>query len=200
MEDERARALSPKEAGAALLVVLVAIVVLLPATLVLTSLAIRWHRQSLDYRDTVAEEFVARAGFEEARNRIASETLGLATGEATSFERRESELTARTRIARAQDIVLSLDGRILDASAAAKADLELTGTDPEGRVVYRFRKLEIYVVQVDVARRPTLPAVRSYGIVAKLPDGSVETLGLTVRRGFFDAASEVDPNTAGPYH
>ena len=65
------------ERGAALIVVLVAIVVMLPPTLVLTSLAIRWQRQALDYRDTVAEEFVAEAGFEEARNRIASPALGL---------------------------------------------------------------------------------------------------------------------------
>jgi hypothetical protein len=64
--------------------------------------------------------------------------------------------------------------------------LELTGVDAEGRVVYQFRKLEIYVVRVDVSRRPTLAAVRLYGIVAKLPDDTVEILGSRLSRGYFD--------------
>jgi len=175
------------ERGAALIVVLVAIVVMLPPTLVLTSLAIRWQRQALDYRDTVAEEFVAEAGFEEARNRIASPALGLSPNEATTFRMQDlSGIDASARIAREADLVLTLDGRILDELAAKKADLELTGTDPEGRVVYRFRKLEIYVVQVDVSRRPTLPAVRLHAVVAKLPDASLQILGMSAKRGYFE--------------
>ena len=41
--------------GAALVVVLLAIAVLLPPTLVLATLALKWQRQSLDYRDTISE-------------------------------------------------------------------------------------------------------------------------------------------------
>ena len=94
---------------------------------------------------------------------------------------------ARTqRVARTADIVLSQDGRVLEGTAAQRADLELTGVDAEGRVVYQFKRLEIYVVRVDVSRRPTLPEVRVYGVLAKLPDSSIEVLGKSVARGYFE--------------
>lgn len=174
------------ERGVALVVVLVAIVVLLPPTILLSALAIRWQRQSIDLRDGIGEDFAAQAGFEEARNRIASATFGLAMNESTSFILEElDELTPDVRIARGEDVVLTLDGRVLSGVAAERADLEQTGTDPEGRVVYQYRKLEIYVVEVEVQRRPTLRAVKLDGVVARLPDGSLQTLGLKTTRGFW---------------
>ena len=89
-------------------------------------------------------------------------------------------------MAREADIVLTQNGRVLEGAAADRADLELTGVDAEGRVVYKFKKLEIYVVQVDVSRRPTLPAVRVYGVLAKLPEDRIEILGTSLTRGYFE--------------
>jgi len=144
----------------------------------------------MDYRDTISEEFIAHAGFEEARNRVTADGLGLAPNEASSFVVVDlgdlGDQRANVRVARAPDIVLSQDGRILEGTAAERADLELTGVDAEGRVVYQFKKLEIYVVRVDVSRRPTLPEVRVYGVLAKLPEGSIEVLGKSVARGYFE--------------
>lgn len=180
---EKSRALN--ERGAALIVVLLAIAVLLPPTLVLASLALKWQRQSLDYRDTISEEFIAHAGFEEARNRVTADGLGLAPNEASTFVVDVEDQRASVRVDRVADIVLSQDGRVLEDAAAERADLELTGVDAEGRVVYQFKRLEIYVVRVDVSRRPNLFAVRVYGVLAKLPDGSIQVLGKNSARGYF---------------
>ena len=68
---------------------------------------------------------------------------------------------------------------------AENADLELTGPDAEGRIVYQFKKVEIYVVRVDVSRRPTLPGVRLYGVLGKQPEGGVQVLGVKVSRGYY---------------
>lgn len=183
---EKSRFLSSQ--GVALVVVLLAIAVLLPPTIVLATLALKWQRQSLDYRDTISEEFAAHAGLEEARVRVAADGLGLEPNEGSSFVVDDlGELGADVRVAREEDIVLTQTGRVLQGSAAEKADLELTGVDAEGRVVYQFKKLEVYVVKVDVARRPTLPEVRLYAVLAKLPGGGIEVLGSSLTRGYFDA-------------
>jgi type II secretory pathway component PulK len=175
------------ERGVAIIVVLLAIAVLLPPTLVLASLAIKWQRQALDYRDSISEEFAAHAGFEKARTRIAANSLELEPDQASSFVIEELEdFNASVRVARQGDIVLTQGGRIMDGTSTGKVDLELTGIDAEGRVVYQYRKLAIYTVQVDVSRRPTLPAVRLYGTVAVLPEGELEVLGLRIDRGYFE--------------
>lgn len=174
-----------REEGTALVVVLLAIVILLPPTLVLSALAIRWQRQSIDYRDAVSEEFVAEAGFEEARARLSAEGVGMAANESTSFEVDELEgMVARVRVSRTEDVVVTLDGGLLEGIDRGRVDLERTGVDAEGRVVHQYRKLEIYVVEVDVSRRQTLPAVKLHGVLARLPGGELETLGLTLQRIF----------------
>jgi hypothetical protein len=86
------------------------------------------------------------------------------------------------RISRAADVVLTLEGRLLEGLSAAGVDLEQTGVDAEGRVVYQFRKVEVYLVEIDVSRRASLPPLKLYGILGKLPDGTLQTLGLTRRR------------------
>jgi len=173
--------------GSALVVVLIAILVMLPPTLLLASMAFRWQRHALDFRDMIDEEFVAHAGFEEARNRLAADGMGLEPNEGTSFLIRGFEgHTTSARVAREEDIVISQSGLVITGIAASEADLEAAGIDAEGRFVYRYRKLEIYLVQIDVSRRPTLPAIRLYGVIARLPNNTFETLGVTVKRGYFD--------------
>lgn len=192
MEEARILTRIRDAGGAALVIVLLAIAVLLPPTIVLATLALRWQRQAIDYRDTISQEFAAQAGFEEARNRVAADGLDLAAGDGSTFV--VEELGVNVRVTREPDVVLAQDGRILEGMAASRADLEQTGIDAEGRVVYQFKKLEIYVVQVDVSRRPTLSAVRLYAVLAKLPEEQVEVLGTRIHRGYFESQS----STASP--
>jgi hypothetical protein len=185
MEEERPALLTRRrrEEGTALVVVLMAIVILLPPTFVLATLALRWQRQAIDLRDTVSEELTAQAYFEEARARLAGDEFDIAPGEGRPFEPRSIEgVEAQARVSRSEDVVLSLDGQIFEGHAADEVDLERTGTDAEGREVYQYRKLEIYVVEVEVSRRASLIPVRLTGILARLPDGSFETLGLVQER------------------
>lgn len=172
-----------REEGAALVTVLVAIIVLLPPTVILARLALRWQAQSIDFRDRIAQELAAEGVFEEARARLAGDGIDLAPNQSTSFVPRGiQDLASKARVSRAEDVVLTLDGRVLEGTAATSVDLEQTGTDAEGRVVYQFRKVEIYLVEVDVSRRPSLPPAKLYGVLGKLPDGKLQTLGLTRRR------------------
>jgi len=180
MEENR---LLNREDGAALVTVLVAIIVLLPPTILLATLALRWQRQSIDYRDRIAQELAAEGVLEEARARLSGDGIDLAPNEGATFVPRDNDgIDSHVRVSRTEDVVLSLDGRLIEGPAATSADLNATGTDAEGRVVYQFRKVEIYLVEIDVSRRASLPPVKLYGILAKLPDGSLQTLGLTRRR------------------
>jgi len=179
---EEKRLLS-REDGAALVTVLVAIIVMLPPTIVLATLALRWQRQSIDFRDRIAQELAAEGFLEETRARLSGAGIDLAPNEGASLVPRSIDgIDAQVRVSRADDVILSLDGRILEGLAATSVDLEQTGTDPEGRVVYQFRKVEVYLIEVDVALRPSLPPLKLYSILARLPDGSLQTLGLTRRR------------------
>jgi hypothetical protein len=172
-----------REQGAALVTVLVAIVVLLPPTIILAGLALRWQRQSIDFRDQIAQELAAEGVLEQARARLSGDAIDLAPNEGASFvPRAVPGLDSKVRVSRAEDVVLTLDGRVLEGMAATSVDLEQTGIDAEGRVVYQFRKVEIYLVEVDVSRRASLPPLKLYGVLARLPDGSLQTLGLTRRR------------------
>lgn len=172
-----------REEGAALVTVLVAIIVLLPPTIVLATLALRWQRQSIDFRDQIAQELAAEGVLEEARARLSGSAFDLSPNAGTTFVPRDIDgLDSDVRVSRAEDLFLSVDGRVLEGIAATSVDLNATGTDAEGRVVYQFRKVEIYLVEIDVSRRASLPPLKLYGVLAKLPDGSLQTLGLTRRR------------------
>lgn len=190
MEEESARVLTGEptcrgQRGSALVLVLLAIAVLLPSTLVLASLVFRRQQQSLDYRDAIASEYAAHAGLEHARILLRGEEVRLAPGEirTTSLER-SSGGRPEILIRREADVVLSQGGDFVDELAAGRLDMELTGLDADGRRVYRYRRIEIYLVRVDVSRRPTLATVRLYGVIGKLPDGTLETLGMSSNRIF----------------
>jgi hypothetical protein len=184
MEEEAGGPLKRQD-GVALVVVLMAIVILLPPTLILATLALRWQRQSIDLRDAFSEELAARAAFGEARGRLALGSIEMEPRESRSFDPQPIErLQTRVRISRSEDIVLTAAGRILEGPTAQGLDVEQTGIDPEGRVVYQYRRLEVYLVEVDVSRRPSLAAVRLYGVLARLPEGTVRVLGVTLDRRF----------------
>jgi hypothetical protein len=186
MEEETVRSVKRRrEDGAALVVVLMAIVILLPPTLVLATLALRWQRQSIDFRDTLGEELAARAALDEARARLALDSIDMGPNESRSFAPQPIEgVATAVRVSRSDDVVLSAEGRILEAIQAQSVDLDRTGIDPDGNVVYQYRRLEIYLVAVDASRRPSLASVRLYGVLARLPDGTVQVLGVTLDRRF----------------
>lgn len=187
------------ERGAALVVVLVAIVVLLPPTLILMRLSLRWQRQSLDFRDAIADEFHAEAGFDHARGRVADGGAGLAPGESSTFVvEEESGVVATARIERSADVVLDRAGTIYQSIDSGRIDVSAVEVDADGRFVYRFRPLEIFIVEVEVSRRPTLPATRLRGVLARLPEGRVETLGVSVSRSYADRRRAEEPLRLAP--
>jgi hypothetical protein len=146
-----------REEGAALVTVLVAIIVLLPPTILLATLALRGQRQSVDFRDRIAQELAAE---------------GCRGGAGASLGERDRSLSERRHHVRAPEhrrsrfgVRVSARGRGPIARrtpprrlAATSVDLNATGTDPEGRVVYQFRKVEIYLVEIDVLAPRLAPA------------------------------------------
>lgn len=191
MEEKRARVLTRLRSvrGSALIVVLLAIVVLLPSTLVLTSFVLRRQQRSMDYRDITTSEFAARAGLEQALVLVSDPDWSLSPGDArpVGLEAWREQTRPVVRIERRDDVVLRQDGTVLSSEDVKDADLNVAGVDPDGRRVFRYRKVQIYLVRIDVHRRPTLPAVRLYGVLAKLPNGSVQILGMSTQRVFVDA-------------
>ena len=187
MENQSGWTLAQSERGSALVVVLVAIVILLPLTLLLSTVALRWQKQSLSLRDGFGGEFAARAGLEEAKNRIATDGFDLAPERETSFVVDEiGPLTVSVSVLRQPDIVLTVSGQVLEGAAARSVDVEATGTDAEGREVYRYRPLEVYMVRSEVIAGSGRRGVRLYSVIGRLPDGSIRPLGVSAKKGYFD--------------
>jgi len=184
-----------RQDGVALVVVLMAIVILLPPTLVLATLALHWQRQSIDFRDTFSEELAARAALGESQGRLALGSIEMEPRESRSFDPQPIEgIQTHVRISRSEDVVLTAAGQILEGIDSQGLDVEQTGTDPEGRVVYQYRRLEIYLVEVDSSRRPSLAPVRLYGILARLPEGTIRVLGVSLDRRFDSTRVPVEGN------
>lgn len=175
-----------------MIVVLLAMMVLLPLALTLLTMVRARLQQSIDYRDLVAEEAAARAGFEEARSRLMAGGVELSPREAFSFETQVEALTTAVRIEREPDAFLTLDGRVLGPLETGEVDLSLAGYDAEGRRVFMYRKLEIYLVEATVRSRPALPGACLLAVLAREQNGAVALIGLTLERGF------VEPKPARP--
>ena len=176
------------QAGSALVLVLVALAVLLPLTLILSSMVIAWQRQAVSFRDVIGEEFAARAGLEIACRRLARRELGLGAGETVRLEAREPMMpTARIEVRRERDVVLSARGRLLTEAEQGRVDLKATGMDPEGRVVRQYRRIEVYRVEVEVTTRPSLMGARLRAAVVRDEEGNVIPIGVSLGRGYFRA-------------
>ena len=147
------------ERGSALALVLVALMVLLPLTLILSGMVVRWQRQSAAFRDLLGMEFTARAGLEETANRLREGSIDFRPDKETTLELTDlGELPARVRISRAPDAVLAMGGEFLEGVDAKEVDLTSTAIDPDMRKVRLYRRLEVFVVEVLVSGRPTLEA------------------------------------------
>jgi hypothetical protein len=189
MEERRIHILGGDEQGVALPVVLIAMLILLPLTVILATMVLSWQKQSAEFRDMLGMEFAARAGFEEAINRLHAESIvtALGRGESTRFEIDDvGGFPVRTQISREPDVVLTLGGKVLEGLEADQADLELTVLDPDMRRVRRYRLLEVYLVEVLVSARPTSAGVRLRGALVKVDEGLVHQAGLVIDRGFFE--------------
>jgi hypothetical protein len=143
------------EKGSALAVVLIALMVLLPLTLILSGMLVRWQRQSVRFRDLVGMEYTARAGLEEVARRLREGRIDIQADETTTLESTElEEFRVRAKVARTQDTVLAMNGEFLGEQAAKEVDLTQTAVDPDMRRVRLYRRLEVFVVEVRVSARP----------------------------------------------
>jgi hypothetical protein len=163
--------------------------ILLPLAVILATMVLSWQKQSAEFRDLLGMEFAARAGFEEAVNRLSAEGImsSLGVGESTRFLIEDvGGFPAHSTISREPDVVLTLGGRVLEGLEAEHADLDARGVDPDRRRVRQYRLLEVYLVEVLVSARPTSAGVRLRGVVIKTDDGQGQRAGLAIDRGFFE--------------
>jgi hypothetical protein len=173
------------EQGSALVVVLVALALTLPLALLLMSTAFVAQRQARSVRDLTALDYAVRAGFGDAQARLATGRIDIAPDEASSYETIVDEITVRVRVERQPDVVLSLDGGVLEGPEARAVDLDAVGFDPTMRRVRQYRLLEVYLVE-SRAEGSGLPMVRLSAVLAGAEGGPLKQVGLVVERGYFD--------------
>lgn len=184
MEKESNRKLAAAQRGSALVVVLLMLLLVLPLSLIIGRLVMQWQGGAARLLRLTAMEYAARAGFEDALARLAANRIALDADEATEFEVQGLEgLTPRVRVSRQPDAVVSLEGRVLGAIEAARADLSQVGLDPDMRRVRQFRKIEVCLVEVTVTGSGG--GVRLWGVLLRASDGTWQRAGLRVDRGFF---------------
>ena len=185
-----------EEKGSALVIVLVALLILTPLMLILSAMVIKWQRQAVELRDLVGMEYAARAGFVSAANQLYIGHIDTQMGGTTSLELTGLEdFATKAQIVRDPDVVLTLDGQVLEGLDASRVDLEQTAIDPDLRRVRRFRRLEVYLVDVLVTQRPSIPGVRLQGILIRTDDGEVRQIGIRIDREHAQVDTETDGNS-----
>jgi len=168
-----------------MMVVMMAMLVLLPLALTLLTMVSARFRQTVLFRDLIQQELSARAGLTVAGARLSSAGR-LADGEGQSFTVEDVPVPVTVRVERAPDVVLALDGRTLAPGEASSVDVNQVVTDPEGRRVFLYRKLQVYVVESTVPARAPVPGVRLRAVLVRKPDGSLAQIGVKLERGFFE--------------
>ncbi len=180
-----------EEKGSALVIVLAALLILTPLMLILSVMVLKWQQQAAELRDLVEMEYTARAGFLSAANQLHMGNIDTPVGATTTLELTDlGDLPTKAQISRDPDVVLSLDGQVLEGLDARSIDLEQTAVDPDMRRVRRYRRLEVYLVDILVTERPTIPGVRLRGILIRTDDGELRQIGLRVDREFVRAETE----------
>jgi len=179
--------LNPKERGAALLLVLVALAFLMPLSLLLSDFALRRQRQVNARQQNVAGQAAVRGALDLTMARLQSGRIALVgPDQSARFELEEPETRlVRVRVSREPDAVLTLGGRVLGPEDAAELDLDQLGIDNLGGAVREYRRLEIYVVEAESPARSPFGAVRLLAVVARLDTGEVVCLGTRYDRGYF---------------
>lgn len=184
--EEDGGVLNRQERGAALVVVLVALAVLLPLALVLSQLVLMRYRQVGVFREDLVGQTAVRGALDLAMARLRSRQIVLGLDETEPFEAgKPGTWPVHVRVSRQPDAVVTLDGRLLGPDRAFGLDLQRVGLDGEGRLVRQYRKLEVYLVEAESPARVAAPAVRLLAVVARLENGGVVCLGLRYDRGYF---------------
>jgi hypothetical protein len=192
MEKESHGMVRRGEEGSALTIVLIAVLILLPLSLILTAMILKWQRQSAEFRDGLSMEYAARAGLAEAFNRISAARFSLGPNENTDFEMNDAgSFQVRVRVSRTQDVILSLDGRAVEGPEASSIDLEQTAVDPDLRRVHLYRKLDVYHVEARVSSKPGWVSVRLSSILIRPEKGALQQVGLRVERGYLGEEDNV---------
>ena len=136
--------LSRGERGASLIVVLVALAALTPLALILSDLVLMRQRQVGGHQQNVGGQAATRGGLDLAMMRLRSRQIALDWAQSAEFELDEGPRAVRVRVTREADVVLGLDGSVIDPEDAADLDLERLAIDPTSGAVRQYRRLEVY--------------------------------------------------------
>ncbi len=186
MEEDRPAALRPGERGAALVLALLTLTVLMGLALLLCDLVLMRQRQVNAYQQNLGGQFAVRGALDLAMARLQATDIALGPGQSARFELEEpASRPVRVRVSRERDAVLSLGGRVLDPEDAAEVDVDQVGIDGLGRVVHQYRRLEVYLVEAECPARYPFAAVRLLTVVGRLDTGDLIRLGLRYDRGYF---------------
>lgn len=178
--------MNPRERGASLLLVLLALATLMPLALLVSDLASRRQRQVTAHQLNLGGQAAVRGALDLAMARLQSGRIALASAQSARFELEEpASRPVRVRVSREPDAVLTLDGRVLGPEDAGDLELDRLGIDGMGRAVRQYRTLEIYLVDAESPARYPFGAVRLLGVVARLDADRVMCLGVRYDRGYF---------------
>lgn len=175
--------------GFALLLVSVALLSLLALGALLFVPVMKRQRQSIAQRETLSREYAARAGYEEARNRMELPSFRLGFHETVFFERVVNGCRTEVRIRRQPDVVLTLDGRVLEGLDRQTANVRATAMDANFRRVRLARSIEVYLVESRSFAPSSAPEVRVWGVLARADRGWLQQIGLFLERGYLSERS-----------
>lgn len=167
------------------MVVLLVLLVLLPLGLTLLTMVMARFKQTVNFRDLLQQDFAVRGGLAEAAVRLEG-GLDLKAGESAPFEMEGlSQNVVAVRVERDRDVILALDGHVLTSLEAARVNVGQVAIDAEGRRIFQYRKVEVYLVEAKVIGRPGLAGVRLRGVLLRKPNGTIAQMGVRLERGFF---------------
>ncbi len=166
------------ETGSALIVVLVALLVLTPLALLVSTLATSYQRRTYVFRDSLRSRYALRGGLDIALGRLRTLEPPLALGSQQRFELAEPDsLAVSVRVDRDSDAAVGIDGRVLRGRELSGVDLASVGIDGERRSARLYQALQLYVVQAETAGSASSPGMRLVASVAKTEDGEMLVLG-----------------------
>ena len=184
--------LRSRESGSALIVVLVALMVLTPLALLLSTLSTSYQRRTTAFRDGLRSRYAVRGALDVALAGLRTADPPLTVGNEQRFELAETPaLPVTVRVTRDPDSVVGIDGRVLRGRDVAALELGAIGIDGERRQFRRYRPLEVYVVQAETPGSVGNPGIRLVASVARMEDGELLILGTRFDTALFQATSPV---------
>jgi hypothetical protein len=153
-----------------------ALTMLLPLSIVLSRLVLVHQGLVTADRETLRRRLAVQAAFERVADSLRTGEIRLDPGESETIDAAGAGVyPVRGVVTRQPNAVVTLGGAVLPPNHAA-VDLNQIGIDGEGRKVYQYRSLEVYLVEVEAGVAP-VPSMRLLGVLARLPDGRIVPLG-----------------------